>query len=75
MIGLIRLILRYVWLAIFILGVRKAMELAQEGAEDLIERIEEGEDGGAAKILVRLHDALHRRQGQQAAKADAFGEM
>jgi hypothetical protein len=75
MIGLIRLILRYVWLGIFILGVRKAMELAQEGADDLIERVEEGEDGGLARTLVRLHDALHRRQGRQAGKTDAFGEM
>lgn len=75
MFGLIRLILRYVWLAIIILGVRKAMELAQDGTDDLIERVEEGEDGGLARTLVRLHEALHRRQGQQASKVDAFGEM
>ena len=75
MFGLIRLILRYMWLAIIILGVRKAMEIMQDGADDLIDRVEEGEAGGLARTLTRLHEALHRRHGQQAAATDAFGEM
>ncbi|MEX2599874.1 MAG: hypothetical protein WD533_09495 [Dehalococcoidia bacterium] len=75
MFGLIRLILRYMWLAIIILGVRKAMELAQGGADDLIDRVEEGEDSGLSRTLVRLHEALHRRQAKQAGNTDAFGEM
>jgi hypothetical protein len=75
MIGLIRLILRYVWLGIFILGVRKGMELMQNGADDLIERIEDGDDSGLSRTIVRLHEALHRRKGRQSGGTDAFGEL
>ncbi len=73
--GLIRLILRYLWLAIIILGVRKLMEIVQDGTDDLIERVEEGDDSGLVRTLTRLHDALHRQQSRQASKGDAFGEM
>ena len=75
MIGLARLLLRSVWLAIFVLGVRRAVELAQRGAEELIDRIDEGDGGGLVRTLSRLHDALHRSQGRQAGGTDASGEM
>ena len=75
MIGLIRLILRFVWLTLFLLGVKRALEIAQGGANEIIDRIEEGEGGNAERLLARLHDALHHRQAQHAAGDDPFGEM
>ena len=75
LIGLIRLILRFVWLTLFILGARRALELVQGGVDDLIDRIEEGEAGSLERILVRLHEALHHRQSNHAGGDDAFGEM
>jgi hypothetical protein len=73
--ALIRLILRFVWLTLFILGVRRALEIAQGGANDLIERIEEGEAGTAERLLARLHEALHHRHGNSPDGGDAFGEL
>ena len=75
MIALARLLLRFVWLTIFILGIRRAVELAQRGAEELIDRIDEGEGDGLVRTLARLHDALHRNQGRQAGETDPTGEM
>ena len=75
MIGLARLLLRSIWLAVFVLGVRRALELLQRGAEELIDRIDEGEDAGLVHTLARLHAALHRSRGRQAGDTDAFGEM
>ncbi len=75
MFGLARLLLRSIWLAVFILGARRAFELLQRGAEELIDRIDEGDDGGLVRTLARLHAALHRSRGRQAGDTDAFGEM
>ena len=75
MIGLIRMLLRFLWLTLFILGVRRAFEIVQGGAEDLIDRIEEGEAGGPERLLARLHEALHHRQSHHAGEDDAFGEL
>jgi hypothetical protein len=74
-IGLIRLILRFVWLTLFILGVRRAIEIVQGGMNEMIDRIEEGETGAMERLLARLHEALHHRQAQHAGGADPFGEV
>jgi hypothetical protein len=74
-ISLIRLILRFTWLALFALGVRRAFEIFQGGADQFIDRIEEGKSGSAERIFARLHEALHHRQSQHAAGDDPFGEM
>ena len=74
-ISLIRLILRFTWLALFVLGVRRAMEILQGGADQFIDTLEEGGSGGPERTLARLHEALHQRQVQHAAGDDPFGEM
>jgi hypothetical protein len=74
-IGLIRLTLRFLWLTLFILGVRRALQIVQGGVDELIDRIEEGESGSFERLLARMHEALHRRQSQHTGGADAFGEM
>ena len=74
-IGLVRLILRFVWLTLFILGVRSALEIVQGGIDAVADRIEEGETGGYARALVRLHEALHQRPAGRSNGPDAFGEM
>ena len=75
MIGLIRMLLRFAWLTLFVLGLKRALEIAQGGADSLTERLESGEQGGVETALVRLHAALHRRQAHEAGGSDAFGEM
>ena len=76
MIALIRLLLRSVWLALFVLGVRRALEIVQNGADQMIDRIEEGEAGPLERTLARLHEALHDRRAHQAnTEDDPFGEM
>jgi hypothetical protein len=69
------MMLRFVWLTLFILGVKRAIEIVQGGTNELIDRIEEGETGGFERLLTRLHEALHHRQTQHAAGADPFGEV
>ena len=61
MFGLARLVLQFVWLGIMVLGVRKAMEIARQGVDDLVYRIEEGDSSGLAGTVVRVYDALQRR--------------
>jgi hypothetical protein len=75
LIGLIRIILRFVWLTLFILGVKRALELVQGGANELIDHLEEGGNGRLERLLARLHEALHHRKSQHSNGADAFGEM
>ncbi len=75
MLGLIRLTLRFVWLTLFILGVRRAIEIVQGGADAFIDRIEEGEAEGIGRILVRLHEVLHRVHAHASDDGDALGEM
>jgi hypothetical protein len=76
-IALIRLLLRFIWLAVFVLGVRRAAELVRDGLDEAVDRIEEGEAGPVEQVLVRLHEALHRRQAHRAAEAapGPLGEM
>ena len=74
MLGLIQLLLRIGMLAVFVLGVKQAVELAQGGAEMLIDRLEAGDDGPVETTLSQLHGALHRRSARQAG-GDPFGEM
>ena len=69
------MLLRFLWLTLFILGVRRAFEIIQGGADDLIDRIEEGDSGGPEHLLSRLHEALHQRQSRNTGGDDAFGEM
>ena len=75
MLGLIQMLLRFVLLGVFVLGVKQAVELAQGGAEMLIDRLESGDDGPVETTLTHLHAALHRRQARDAGGADPFGEM
>ena len=76
MIALIRLLLRSLWFALFVLGVRRALEIVQDGAAQMIDRIEEGEAGPWERTLARLHEALHdRRSNQSDARVDSPGEM
>ena len=75
MFGLARLLLRSIWLAVFVLGVRRALELVQRGAEELIDRIDEGDGSGLVRTLARLHDALHRSRGHEASGTGASGEV
>ena len=75
MLGLIRLILRFVWLTLFILGARRALEIIQGGAETVADRIEEDEAGGLEKALVRIHAALHQRKAYHPGDTDPLGKM
>lgn len=75
MISLIRLILRFTWLGLFVLGVKRAVEIFQGGADQFIDRLEEGESGPVERMFARLHEALHHRQTHHAGGDDPFGEM
>ena len=76
MIALIRLLLRFIWLTLFALGLRRALEIVQGGTDQMIDRIEEGESGPLERTLARLHEALHDRRSHQADTSDApLGEM
>ena len=57
---------RSTWLAVSSLGGRRAWALLQRGTEELIDRIDEGDEGGLVRTLARLHDALHHNRGGQA---------
>ena len=75
MLGLVRFLVRIVWLAVFILGVRRALEIVKGGTEELISRIDEGEGTGLDQILIRLHEALHHGHARRSGEPDAFGEL
>ena len=75
LISLIRLLLRFAWLTLFVLGVRRAFEIVQGGAGQFIDRVEKGESGAAERLLTRLHKALHHRQAHHTGQDDPFGEM
>jgi hypothetical protein len=75
-ISLIKLVLRFTWLALFVLGARRAWEILQGGIEQFIDRLEEGETGtSAGRALTRLHEALHHRQSEHATGDTPSGEM
>ena len=67
MIGLIKMLWKFAWLTVFILGVRQAFQMIQGQMNDMIDRIEEGEAGPVESALGRLHEALHHRQVQHGA--------
>jgi len=73
--GLTRLLLRFVWLGIMVLGVRRVIEVAQDGVDQIVQQIETGETSGAAGALVKVHEALHRRLGHDLPVDDVVGEM
>jgi hypothetical protein len=73
-IGLLRLLLRFTWLTLFVLGAKRAFEILQGGADTLIDRMEAGEDGPLESTLSRLHAALHHRQPAEATGADPLSE-
>ena len=80
MIGLIKMLWKFAWLTVFILGARRAIEIAQGWLNDVVDRIEEGEAGPTEGVLVRLHEALHVRQAHRGEtslddlRADGVGE-
>ena len=75
MLGLVHFILRAVSIAVFILGVRRALEIVKGGTEELISRIDKDEGTGLDQALIRLHEALHRRQARHSGEPDVFGEL
>ena len=75
MFGLVHFFVRVALFAVFILGVRRALEIAKGGAEELISRIDEGEGTGLDQVIIRLHEALHRSHARRSGEPDAFGEL
>ncbi len=75
MLRLVRLLLRFVWLGIMVLGIRRLIEFGQEGVDQIVRQIETGETAGAAGALVKVHEALHRRHGHDLPAGDVVGEM
>ena len=73
--GLIRLLLRFAWLGIMVLGIRRIVELVQDGVDQVVRQIETGESSGVAGALIRVHEALHRRHGHDLPAGDVVGEM
>jgi hypothetical protein len=63
--GLIKMLWKFAWLTVFILGVRRALEIVQGWVNGVIDNIEEGEPGPTERALVRLHQALHTRQSHR----------
>jgi hypothetical protein len=74
-ISLIKLILRFAWLVLLLLGTRRAWEIFQGGADQFIDRLEEGESGPQERMLTRLHEALHHRQSHLPPGEDPIGKM
>ena len=62
MISLIRLLLRVVWLVLLVLGIKRALEFAENGTDALAEKLESGEGGSLETSLARLHSALHKSE-------------
>ena len=62
MISLIRLLLRVVWLVLLVLGIKRALEIAENGTDALAEKLESGERGSLETSLARLHSALHKSE-------------
>jgi len=75
LISLLRMLLRFVWLTLFILGVRRALEIVQIGFDEFIDHVEEGASSTPERLLARLHEALHHRQAHHTGQDDPFGEM
>ena len=55
MIGLIRLILKFTWLGIMVLGARQLVEFLQQGMDSVVEQIDQGESSGMAGRRTRHH--------------------
>ena len=62
MISLIRLLLRVVWLVLMVLGIKRALEIAERGTDSLAEKLESEEGGQLESSIARLHSALHRSE-------------
>lgn len=62
MFGVIRLLLRFAWLGVMALGIQQVVKMAQEGVEGLAARIEAWETTGLPGVLVRVHEALLKRE-------------
>lgn len=75
MIGLIRLMLKFTWLGIMVLGARQLVEFLQQGMDSVVDQIDQGESSGMAGALVKLHNSLHRREAHDLPSSDAFGEL
>lgn len=80
MLGLIRLIWRLGWIGIFILGIRKAKDLLDEGLDGIARRIEEDDGSPLITSLERIHTALHEHEAHEVqhageeAPAGLYGE-
>ena len=65
MLGPIRLVMRLVWLGLFLLGISKALELYGKGGDEMARRIQRGDTSGVVGMCIRMcsqiHDALHER--------------
>tara|TARA_Y100000817_G_scaffold297533_1_gene273948 strand:+ start:1953 stop:2156 length:204 start_codon:yes stop_codon:yes gene_type:complete len=56
------LLLRVVWLVLLVLGIKRALEIAENGTDALAEKLESGEGGSLETSLARLHSALHKSE-------------
>lgn len=65
MISLIRLLLRVVWLVLLVLGIKRAIEIAENGTDALADKLETGEGGSLETSIARLHSALHKAGFQE----------
>jgi len=63
--GLMRMLIRVAWLAIIVLGLRRAFELTQGGIEAMAENIEAGDEPAPVGSIRRVHDALHKIGGSE----------
>ena len=78
MFGLLSMALRFAWLAIMVLGIRQAVQMARRGIDELARDIEQGQQSGAAGAIIRLREALLRRptDGKAAEQtSDVYGEL
>tara|TARA_Y100001936_G_C16093163_1_gene688612 strand:- start:9228 stop:9401 length:174 start_codon:yes stop_codon:yes gene_type:complete len=45
-----------------VLGIKRALEIAERGTDSLAEKLESGEGGQLESSIARLHSALHRSE-------------
>tara|TARA_Y100000590_G_scaffold418668_1_gene519693 strand:+ start:276 stop:503 length:228 start_codon:yes stop_codon:yes gene_type:complete len=75
LIGLIRLVLKFTWLGIMVLGARQMVEFLQQGLDNVVEQIDDGDSSGLPGALVKLHNSLHRRELADLPPNDTFSEL
>ena len=75
MIGIVRLLLKFTWLGIMVLGARQLVQYLQQGLDEVVSQIDQGEQSGVAAALVKLHNSLHRREASDISSSDVFDEI